>query len=408
MKLAMRLLAGIACVMLATGATTPISPAPPGASPAAESSLDRPYAAFGFDALRELRVEEPNTNVFISPTSIAIALAMAANGAEGSTRTAILSVLGAQGETIDTLNAANQTLIAQLGASQAVQLSIANALWLQQGFPVTPSFRDTLQTSYGAQAENLDFHSADAPATINAWAAKHTNDRIQKIVESIDPSTIVMLTNAVAFKGKWTLPFDPQSTQPHDFTTAAGSVRKLPMMAHAAEYAYAKAGETETIRLPYADRSFAMYVVLPRDADAMQGFLHDLTPDTFAGLLSSLQMGPGTIELPRFTIAYDATLNRMLGTLGMGIAFGSDANFNGIHQAPPPVQISEVRHASFLKVDEEGTEAAAVTSIGMRTMAMRVEPAPFHMIVDRPFFLAIRDEHSGQILFTGTIVDPQP
>jgi serpin B len=378
----------------------------PSAAASAAGGEERPYAQFGFDALRELRAEQPGANVFISPTSIAIALAMAANGAAGSTRTAILHALGAEGETIDSLNTANQALIAQLGGSEAVQLSVADALWLQAAFPVNPAFRETLQTLYGAQVENLDFRTPEAPAAINAWAAKHTNDRIQKIVEAIDPSTIVMLTNAVAFKGKWTLPFDPAATQPHDFTTAGGAVRTVPMMRHTAQYAYANAGGIETIRLPYADESFATYVVLPRDATAMRAFVLDLTPERFAALRSSLRKGSGTIELPRFTIAFSATLNRMLEKLGMGIAFSGAANFDGIHQAPPPVAISEVRHASFLKVDEEGTEAAAVTSIGMRMLAMPAGPPPFHMIVDRSFFLAIRDERSGQILFTGTIADP--
>jgi serpin B len=396
-----RLIAGIACVLLATGATTP----PPGASPAA-IPLDGSYSQFGFSALRELRAEQPGSNIFISPTSVAIALAMVANGAEGSTRSAILQTLGAQNETIDALNAANQTLIARLGESQAVQLSIANALWLQQGFPLKPAFREALGTSYGAQADNLDFRSAGAPAVVNAWAAKHTHDRIQKIVDTIDSSTIIMLANAVAFKGKWTLPFDPKSTQPHDFTTAAGVVRKVPMMQNAAEYAYANRGGIQAIRLPYADGTFAMYVVLPQDAGAMQSFLSNLTPDTFADLRSSLESKRGTIELPRFTITFAARLNGMLAKLGMGIAFGRAANFDGIHPAPPPLQISEVRHASYLKVDEEGTEAAAVTTVGVVALAIRANVAPFTMIVDRPFFLAIRDEHSGQILFTGTIADP--
>ena len=391
-------------MLLASGATA--APPPVVASTSAALDLERADAQFGFDALGELRAEAPGANVFISPASIALALALAANGARGETRIAILHALRADGATIDSLNAANQTLISRLAGTQAVQLSIANALWVQQAFPIVPAFRDTLQTVYGAQAENLDFRSAAAPATINAWAAEHTNDRVKKIVDAIDPTTVVMLANAVAFKGKWTLPFDPASTQPHDFTTAKGVVHSLPMMQHAASYGYVKTGAIEAIRLPYADGSFAMYVVLPRDAASMQTFLRDLTPDSFDGLLSSLHDGPGTIELPRFTIEYHATLNRMLAKLGMGIAFGRSANFDGVHPAPPPIEISEVRHASFLKVDEEGTEAAAVTTIGMRATAARIEPPPFHMVVDRPFFLAIRDERGGQVLFTGTIADP--
>jgi serpin B len=178
------------------------------------------------------------------------------------------------------------------------------------------------------------------------------------------------------------------------------------MMKHSAEYAYAAANGLEAIRLPYTDGAFAMYVVLPENSDRIQSFLDQLTPDTFTNLTMSLQTTHGTIELPRFTIKFGATLNTALKKLGMGIAFGDTADFTGI-QKSGRLQISQVRHASFLRIDEEGTEAAAATSIGIRPLAMRVEPPPFHMIVDRPFFVAIRDEHSGQILFAGRIDEPQ-
>jgi serpin B len=183
-------------------------------------------------------------------------------------------------------------------------------------------------------------------------------------------------------------------------------VLQVPMMKNSAEYAYGGANGLEAIRLPYADGTFAMYVVLPPDSNRMQSFLSQLTPDTFTALISSLHPQRGTIELPRFTITYDATLNAVLTKLGMGIAFGNNADFDGIRKSPR-MQISEVRHASFLKVDEEGTEAAAATSVGMRAMAVRIEPQPFHMVVDHPFFLAIRDERNGQLLFTGTIAKPE-
>jgi serine protease inhibitor len=149
-----------------------------------------------------------------------------------------------------------------------------------------------------------------------------------------------------------------------------------------------------------------MYVVLPQDAHTMQTFLANLTPERFESLQASLKTQEGTIELPRFTIEYDTTLNATLSKLGMAEAFGGRANFDGIHTSPPPLAISEVRHASFLKVDEEGTEAAAVTSIGVKALAMRPGPPPFQMIVDRPFWLGIRDERDGQLLFTGIINTP--
>lgn len=394
----------LAAVMLCATLGTGYHPASD--SSAAAKALARPYAQFGFDLLRELRAGQQEDNVFISPTSIAVALAMTSNGAHGTTRDAILRTLHSDGQSIDTFNAANRALAQQIASAKVVELSMANALWLEQGLPVNPSFVQDLETSYRAQTKNLDFRNPAAAQTINEWVAKHTNDLIEKILDRVDSSTVAILTNAIAFKGKWTQPFDPKDTQPHDFKTAKGTARQVPMMKHSADYAYANANGLEAIRLPYADGTFAMYVVLPQDAKAMQSFLHRLDPDAFTGLVSSLHPQKGTIELPRFTVKYDATLNEVLEQLGMGSAFSSDANFDAIHMPPPRMQISEVRHASLLKVDEEGTEAAAATSVGIRSLAARIEPPPFHMVVDHPFFVAIRDESDGQLLFTGAIADP--
>jgi serine protease inhibitor len=372
----------------------------------ATSALARPYAQFGFDVLRQLASQRPDDNVFISPTSIAVALAMTSNGATGATQSAILRTLHADTQPLDTFNTANRELAEQISKTTVVQLSMANGLWIQQGLPVNPAFQQVLQTAYEAQAETLDFRNPSSAGTINAWVAKHTNDRIQHLIDQVDPSTVAMLTNAIAFKGKWTLQFDPKSTQPQDFKPANGAVLQVPMMKNSAQYAYASANGLEAICLPYADRTFAMYVVLPQDSNKMQSFLNQLSADTFTALVSSLHTQRGTIELPRFTISYDATLNAILTKLGMGIAFGNNANFDGVRKTPR-MQISEVRHASFLKVDEEGTEAAAATSVGMRAMAARIEPQPFHMVVDHPFFLAIRDERNDQLLFTGMIAKPE-
>ena len=393
------LVAVLACLIVGVGA----QPVPD--SSTAANALAQPYAQFGFDVLRELASQRRDRNIFISPTSIAVALAMTSNGANGTTRDAILRTLHSDAQPLEAFNAANRALAEQIANTTAVQLSMANALWVQQGFPVNPSFAEALQSDYAAQAENLNFRDPGSAQTINAWVAKRTNDRIQKIIDQVDPSTVAMLTNAIAFKGKWSLPFDPKETQPHDFKTANNTVRKVPMMKQSAEYGYANANGLETIRLPYADGTFAMYIVLPQDAGAMPSFLQHLTAGTFTTLASSLHMQRGTIELPRFTITYDATLNTALKKLGMGIAFSGSADFAGIHKGPR-MQISEVRHASFLKVDEEGTEAAAATSVGIRPTVARIEPPPFHMVVDHPFFLAIRDERSGQLLFAGTIMDP--
>ncbi len=370
-----------------------------------ENGLAQPYADFGFDLLRELSAGHARENVFISPYSVAVSLAMLSNGAKGETREAILRTIHSQGQSSDALNNANHALIEQINKTRAVQLAVANGLWVQKSAALNSQFSGALEKSYSAQAQNLDFGQPQAAEVINAWVAQHTNGRISKILDRCDPLTLAILTNAIAFKGKWSLPFEASLTRPHDFKAPSG-VRKVSMMTHAAEYSYAKTGMMESIRLPYADGSFATYIFLPRDADAMKSFLERLTAERLSKQIESLAGLPGTIELPRFSLNYHTSLNVTLAKLGMGIAFNRQADFSGISQRAAELRINDVEHASFLKVDEEGTEAAAATST-MVAPASIPSIRPFYMVVDHPFFMAIRDDRNGQLLFMGLINEPQ-
>lgn len=375
-------------------------------SPAALETLARPYADFGFDVLRDLSAEQPSENIFLSPYSIAVSLAMVANGANGTTRQAILKTIHWEGQSPADLNTANHALIAQINKATTVQLATANGLFVDDSSEVNPEFIQTLHSAYGAEAENVDFRSPAAAQKINAWVAQHTNNRIEKMLDQISPFTVMILADAIAFKGKWSIPFQAGLTEPHDFKGSRG-VRKVPMMSHSARYSYTNQNSLETIRLLYADGTFAMYIVLPKDEATMRSFLERLTAERFSTYVSSLESRSGTIDLPRFSISYRETLNKTLAKLGMGVAFEDTADFSGIPQRPAQLRISEIRHASFLKVDEEGTEAAAATTTGIVTAAVRPVTQPFHMVVDHPFFVAIRDERSGQILFVGVIEQPE-
>ena len=374
--------------------------------PGAPQDLAKPYADFGFDVLRDLTSDHAKDNVFISPYSIAVSLAMLSNGAKGTTRDAILKTIHSEEQSSESFNAANQNLIQEINKTNAVQLAVANGLWIERSATLNPKFMQVLQSFYSAEAQNVDFRSPASAEKINAWVAQHTNGRIPKIVDRLDPLTLALLTNAITFKGKWSLPFNPAQTKPHDFKTAQ-QTRKVPMMQNSAEYSYANDSSAESVRLPYADGTFAMYVVLPHDPNALRAFVREMTAEKFSVQIAQLRQRKGTIELPRFSLTYDTALNATLSKLGMGIAFRNGADFSGIAQRPAQLRISDVKHASFLKVDEEGTEAAAATSIGIRATAVRPSFPPFHMIVDHPFFLAIRDERSGQILFMGVINEPQ-
>ncbi len=364
--------------------------------------LAKPYADFGFDVLRDLTSDRAKDNVFISPYSIAVSLAMLSNGANGTTRDAILKTIHSEEQSSESFHAANQNLIQEINKTTAVQLAVANGLWIERSATLNPKFTQALQSFYAAEAQNVDFRNPASAEKINSWVAQHTNGRIPKIVDHLDPLTLALLTNAITFKGKWSLPFNPAQTKPHDFKTA-GETREVPMMQNSAEYSYANDNSAESIRLPYADGTFAMYVVLPHDPKALQAFVQGMTAEKFSVQIAQLRQRKGTIELPRFSLTYDTALNATLSKLGMGIAFRNGADFSGIAQRPAQLRISDVKHASFLKVDEEGTEAAAATSIGLRATAVRPAMPPFHMVVDHPFFLVIRDERNGQILFMGVI-----
>jgi serine protease inhibitor len=375
-------------------------------SPAGAETLARPYADFGFDVLRGLSTEHPPENIFVSPYSIAVSLAMLANGANGATRQAILKTIHSDGQSADALNSANHLLIEQINRTTTVQLATANGLFVDNSSKVNPQFTQTLQSAYGAEAENVDFRSPATAQKINAWVERHTNGRIPKILDQIDPSTMMILADAIAFKGKWSIPFETKLTEPHSFKGSHG-VRKVAMMSHSARYSYSSQSSMETIRLLYADGTFAMYVVLPKDDAAMRSFLQGLTAEQFSAYVSSLESRSGTIQLPRFSVTYRENLNKTLAKLGMEVAFENGADFSRIRQRPAQLRVSEIQHASFLKIDEEGTEAAAATTTGMALASARPVTQPFHMVVDHPFFVAIRDERSGQILFMGVIEEPE-
>ncbi len=375
------------------------------ASPPATSSLATSYAQFGFDTLRMLHAAKPTSNVFISPASIATALALVANGAGGTTRSDMLRTLHFTGS-INAFDTSNAALAHEMATTTAVKLTMANALWLQNGFIAKSQFVSVAYRVFGAKIGNLNFRSPSAAAVVNAWAKSHTKGLIPKVVDTIDPSTVAMIANAIAFDGKWTAPFDPKQTHPHEFNAGWTTTTEVPLMMGNGRYEYTDGAGLQTIRLPYADGSFAMYVVLAKDAPTLDAFVKDTSAASFSKLRASMTMQKGNIGLPRFSVRYAMSLNNTLKSLGMQRAFSRGADFSNLHEAPPPLAISDVQHASFLKVDEAGTQAAAATTVGIHVTSIQFGPPPFSMIVDHPFFVAIRDEKSGQLLFIGTIARP--
>ncbi|MBD2345939.1 serpin family protein [Anabaena subtropica] len=361
---------------------------------------------FGFKLFSEIAKPDINAkNINVSPTSIAIALAMTYNGANGSTQQAMAKTLELQGISLPELNSAYASLNKQLqNPDENVQLNIANSLWVNQDISLRPDFVQTTSNFYQAKVTNLDFQNVTATSTINDWVKDNTKGKIDKIVDKIEPNQALFLINAIYFNGKWSQEFDKSQTKPQPFYTASGQQKQHPMMSQTGEYRYYENPQFQAVSLPYGkDGKTSLYIFLPKQNSNLKAFSENLNAENWEKWMSNFSKREGAISLPRFQTNYDITLNDTLKALGMGEAFSNKANFSGIGDN---LTISQVKHKTFIDVNEEGTEASAVTSVGIVATSLREPQEPFKMIVDRPFFYAIRDNQSKNIWFMGVIVEP--
>jgi serpin B len=362
---------------------------------------------FGFKLFSEILKQDSKKNVFVSPTSVAIALSMTYNGADGETQQAMAKALELQGMSLQDINQANDTLKTTLeNADPAVQLSIANSLWAKQGIGFKPDFMQRNQQFYGAKVTELDFGKPDAPKIINNWVKENTRGKIDQIVQQIQPDDVLFLINAIYFKGKWTKEFDKSQTTERPFYLSDGTQKQHPMMSQSGRYRYYENENFQAVTLPYGTERLSLYVFLPRKNTSLDAFQQQLAVENWQQWMNQFQMRRGSIQLPRFKFEYDIQLNTALKSLGMEAAFdGSRANFSNMTSAS--VKIDEVKHKTFVEVNEEGTEAAAATSVRATLTSARMPEEPFQMVVDRPFFCAIRDNQTGTVLFMGSIREPK-
>ncbi len=364
---------------------------------------------FAFDIYREVLKTDGDTNVFISPSSISLALTMTYNGADGSTKEAMARVLGVSGMDVDELSRANAVLISNLlYGDEKLVLEIANSLWARQGVTFCDEFMNRNQTFYFAGL----FPITNA-AAINGWVSDKTHEKITHVLD--DPlGGILYLVNAIYFKGTWTHEFDKADTRNRPFYLAGGGQKNVPMMELPDTLRYYRGEGFQAVSLPYGDGRFSMYVFLPDENSSLSAFHANLTPENWQTWLDRFEMAEGTVILPKFKIEYEKLLNDQLTGLGMGVAFEPyGANFGKMlplkQFGGENVYISRVIHKTFCDVNEEGTEAAAVTVVEMWVTSVGPpHPEPFYFRADRPFFYAICDNQSGTILFMGSVVDPAP
>jgi serpin B len=394
-------------------AQAPSPPDSPTLNPIEESDMDTRLIAantrFGFKLFSQILEQngEP-TNLMVSPTSVAIALAMTYNGASGTTQQAMAEALELEGMSLEEINQANAALeLALENADPDVQLAIANSLWGKEGISFKPDFLQRNRDFYSAEVASLDFTNPSAIATINDWVSRNTQEKISEIIQEINPNVVLFLINATYFKGNWTTPFNLEWTNDRPFTLLDGSQKQHPTMTQSGNYDCLENDQFQAVSLPYGESErLSMYVFLPRESSSLGTFQQSLTAENWETWMSQFNRCEGAIRLPRFKLEYEIKLNNVLEAIGMAIAFDDNqANFSGMSE-DEQLSISRVQHKTFIEVNEEGTEAAAVTSVEIQTLSAPAPP-PFQMAVDRPFFYAIRDNQTGTVLFMGTVVEPE-
>jgi serpin B len=385
----------------------------PSASSADLSALAEGNTAFALDLYQELKGE--SGNLFYSPYSISLALAMTYAGARGVTAQQMASALQfslSQEKLHPAFNAlalalASRAKDAPDDKSQGFQLNVANALWGQSGFQFEPSFLDLLAVNYGAGMRLVDFKQDPEKArlAINDWVAQQTEQRIKDLIArgSLDQLTRLVLTNAIYFKANWQNPFEKTATQDGDFHLLDGSTVSVPIMRLSEGLDYAQGEGYQAVSLPYVGGNVSMLVVVPDEGQFNQ-FQSEWNAAKLNEIVNALQPSQVSLSFPKFTYSSEFALKDALTGLGMVNAFDPGlADFSGM-DGKRDLFVSDVIHKAFVAVDEDGTEAAAATAVIMKTTAMPVNVV--ELKVDRPFIFLIRDDPTGAVLFVGRVLNP--
>jgi serine protease inhibitor len=361
---------------------------------------------FGLKLATGAAARNPNGNLFVSPLSVFVALTMAETGADGQTRAAMRHALSVPaGVREDTLHQATSALLKSLNSQQGVELSIANALWSDPSLPLSPRFVQQSKELYAADARTLDFRSAGAADVINEWVKEKTHGKIPDIVSpEVVRVSKAMLTNAVYFRGKWSVPFPKDATQPATFHLADGHEKQAPMMHLGSFQGAYRAGEGyEAAALGYESSTIKLFAILPAPGKTPENILAKLS---IKNLLAPASPADLNLSLPRFTLEFSYKLKDQLEQMGMGVAFRPDAEFAPMGSRK--FYIGDVLHKTRVEVDEEGTVAAAATAVQMKALSAMRPRNPKTLVFDRPFAVVLCDAVTGAILFAGVVYDPAP
>ena len=401
------LLTALALSIGCQSASDMVSPANSGiGTPGADLRVSAPFARqttdFAFDAFRRINTTEGNKNVFVSPLSLHIALGMLLNGADSQTAADIQKTLKLDAQTLTEANATYKSLLAGLPAlDPKVTLKIANSAWYRNDFAIEPAYLTVLRDNFSATATGLNFTDPLAKNQINQWASEQTNGKIKTVIQEIKPEHVLFLLNAIYFNGDWKTRFDMARTVDSPFYLNNGGQKTVKMMRLDAPMRRAFRPSYSAVDLPYAMGKYAMTVMLPAENSTANGLINTITPADWIQLQQDMTEAKTDFGLPRFSFSYEIGLNDVLTQMGMGLAFTNGANLTRISRTNR-LKVDFVKQNTFVAVDETGTEAAAVTSIGVGTTSL----GPMPMLCNRPFVVVIHEKTTGAILFMGKVTDP--
>ena len=367
--------------------------------------------AFGLDLFSRVATQaEKNENTTVSPLSVSLALAMTYNGAQGETKTEMEKAMKLAGLTTEQINNSHKALVAALQSSDPeVILEIANAIYYHQGFTLLQDFISVNRNFYNAEVNSLNFgNSTEALKTINGWVSRKTHDKIPTIIDAIDPDLRMILLNAIYFNGIWKNKFGEKDTHNYPFYLADGTHKDVPTMKLETSLEYTSNELFSAVNLPYGNGQFQMTVLLPNEGKTTKNLISQLDTDNWQKWMKDFDAAkPVVVNMPRFKFSWGLKLNDILQSMGMNQAFVSNAaDFSGI-SGGKDLYIGYVMHKTYIDVNENGTEAAAVTAVGMFTTGMGEPDLRKYFTVNRPFLFAITEKTTGAILFIGEVTNPE-
>jgi serine protease inhibitor len=368
----------------------------------AEKNVSAASNDFAFDFFRQVQSDLPNENIFISPLSLTTVLAMTMNGAGDSTRKSIVRLLKLGNTPAEVDQACKDLTTLLMSMDRTVNLSIANSIWSNQQFAVRDSFATVIRNYFDGKVQSLNFSDPDSKSTINSWVASKTNNLIQNLVKELTPQDVMLLVNAIYFKGNWTFQFDPSKTYDAPFYHEDGTSQNVKtMFSKGATISYYANSNLTLIDIPYGNQQFMMTVLMPTANYSVDQLARNLNADSLSSWLNYARSITSQLELPKFTMRWGKDFLDDLKAMGMRTSgflylFKDDL---------PMLEISRVIQQSYISVDEVGTEAAAATYVAI-TMTTSGVPQPETIKINRPFVYLIREKHTDAILFMGKMLLP--